>query len=241
MWREAMLAFPDELTALNCSIIPAHPWVYGLGQSTGNGAYLSPVNAVSYLAGKMASIGGETDVLIFMVAGDSHDNFMRQLGALTEVFPAPAFTQVARLAQSAAELNTVKMQLPGKAAAALPPVLPLSVPSARAALNAMRTAAAQADAATGGSVEGMLQEAQKFAQKHAGMLDEISAGLADLKGKSARAWVFRGKGNVATTLRDMVKNIPQPSAVFSAAMMFVGDNLDVLGGMIHDIDHNAGA
>lgn len=37
MWREARLAFTDSVAALNCSIVPAHPWIYGLGQQTANG------------------------------------------------------------------------------------------------------------------------------------------------------------------------------------------------------------
>ncbi len=57
MWREARLAFTDSVAALNCSIVPAHPWIYGLGQQTANGAYLSPVNAVRYLAERPAGTG----------------------------------------------------------------------------------------------------------------------------------------------------------------------------------------
>ena len=36
MWREARLAFTDSLAALNCSVVPAHPWINGLGQQTDN-------------------------------------------------------------------------------------------------------------------------------------------------------------------------------------------------------------
>lgn len=57
MWREARLAFTDSLKALNCSVVPAHPWINGLGQQTDNGAYLSPVNAVRYLAERLAGTG----------------------------------------------------------------------------------------------------------------------------------------------------------------------------------------
>ena len=92
MWREAKIAFPDELSALNCSIVPAHPWIYGLGQQTDTGAYLSPTNAVQYLAAKLLATGGRSDVTIFMICGDTHDGFMKSLSTLAAVFPAPAFT-----------------------------------------------------------------------------------------------------------------------------------------------------
>ncbi len=87
-------ALLDSLPALNCSIVAAHPWVYGLGQQTDNGAYLSPANAVVWLGDKLASVTGETDVVILMATGQTHDDFMATLDPLTAVFPAPAFTQV---------------------------------------------------------------------------------------------------------------------------------------------------
>jgi hypothetical protein len=82
------------VAALNCSVVPAHPWIYGLGQQTDNGAYLSPVNAVRYLAERLAGTGGNADVMIMMVTGQTHENFMTRLNGLVDVFPAPAFTQV---------------------------------------------------------------------------------------------------------------------------------------------------
>lgn len=114
MWREARLAFTDSLAALDCSVVPAHPWIHGLGQQTDNGAYLSPVNAIHYLAERLAGTGGNTDVVIMMVTGQTHENFMKGLNSLVDVFPAPAFTQVRRLAESAATLATEKMQIPRK-------------------------------------------------------------------------------------------------------------------------------
>lgn len=236
MWRESVLAFSDDMAAITCSIVAAHPWVYGLGQQTENGAFLSPVNAVNWLAGKLASTGGSGDVTVFMISGDSHDGFMQSLNLLTAVFPAPAFAQVARLAQSSAVLNTVKMQLPAKGLNSLPPSLPLSVSTSRAAVNAQRTATAQAEASAGNSLEGLKAQLGQFAAEHASLLEGISSGLAGLKAKSAPAWVFSLRGDMTTAATELVKNIPQPSAIYTVAMMFVGQDLSSLGGMIHDID-----
>lgn len=241
MWREAKIAFPDELSALNCSIVPAHPWVYGLGQQTDTGAYLSPTNAVQYLAAKLLVTGGSADVTIFMICGDTHDGFMKSLSTLAAVFPAPAFTQVSRMAQAAAELQQVKMQLPGKAANSLPAALPLSVSTNRAAMNALRTAQAQVESSAGSSLTGMQAELASFAAEHANQLAQIQQGWDALKGLSAKAWVFTGSGDLVTMASELVKTVPQPSAVYTVAMMFVADDLGSLGGMIHDIDRNASA
>jgi hypothetical protein len=241
MWREAKLAFSDSLAALNCSVVPAHPWIYGLGQQTDNGAYLSPVNAVTWLATKLASVGGDADVVIFLVTGLTHESFMASLNALTSVFPAPAFTQVSRLAQSAAELATVRMQLPGKAASGLPPAVPLSVPTSRSALTAMAVAEAQKAVSAGTSLASMKGQLADFIRQHSAMIGDAASGLAELQGKSARAWVFTASGDVATAVTQLVKSVPQQSAVFSAAMMLVGDNLDGVKGMIHELDPDTGA
>jgi len=80
-----------------------------------------------------------------------------------------------------------------------------------------------------------------FGQKRDAMLAEIATGLSDLQGKSARAWVFTGGGDVVTTLTQLARDIPQPSAVYSAAVMLVGDNLEGIKGMIHEYKPDAGA
>ncbi|EKR5654866.1 hypothetical protein ACQYRI_14660 [Salmonella enterica] len=241
MWREARLAFTDSLAALNCSIVPAHPWIYGLGQQTENGAYLSPVNAISYLAEKLAGTGGNADVVIMMVAGQTHDSFINSLNQLVDVFPAPAFTQVKRLALSAAELAMEKMQIPAKFSAGLTDTLPLSVPTSRTALAAAAVKKAQEEAAAAVDIGALKKQLDDFTRLRDEMLCDIAGGLADLQGKSARTWVFTASGDLATTLMDLVKDIPLQSAVYSAAMMLTGDNLDGIKGMIHDLEPDAGA
>lgn len=236
MWREARLAFTDSVAALNCSIVPAHPWIYGLGQQTANGAYLSPVNAVRYLAERLAGTGGNVDVVIMMVTGQTQENFMASLNNLVGIFPAPAFTQVKRLAQSAAALAIEKMQIPAKTAAALPASIPLSVPTSRAALSAAAINQAQKVAGAGFDIEGLKKQLGEFTQLRDQLISDVASGLNDLQGKSATA-----SGDTGTTLLELVKDIPQQSAVYTAAMMLVGDNLDGIKGMIHDFDPDTGA
>lgn len=38
IWRESRLVFTASLVALDCSVVPAHLWIHGLGQQTDNGA-----------------------------------------------------------------------------------------------------------------------------------------------------------------------------------------------------------
>lgn len=234
MWREAKIAFPDELSALNCAIVPAHPWVYGLGQIADSGNYLSPVNALAYLAKKLAVSAEETNVIVFMIAEHDHSNFMQGLSQLAEVFPAPAFKQVSRMAKAAFELSTVKMQLPSKNSGALPAAVPLSVATNRAALNAQRVAKAQIDAAVQTSTAKLQLQVGEFINARAGMLKTISDGLEALKGASANAWVFTHSGSMTNAAIELLKNIPRATAVHTVALMFIGDNLAGLEKMIHE-------
>ncbi|MCD9732572.1 hypothetical protein LVR06_07710 [Klebsiella pneumoniae] len=69
----------------------------------------------------------------------------------------------------------------------------------------------------------------------------MASSLESLKGKSARAWAFTAQGDITTTLRTMVKDIPVASAVHCAAVMMVGENLAGLREMIHELDSDSGA
>lgn len=238
MWRKASVKMNSGVTPLVCSITQAHPWVYGLGQQTDNGAYLSPVNAITWLAQKLASMTDTTDVVVFMVAGQSHDEFMANLDPLTAVFPAPAFTQVSRLARSAAELATVKMQKPAKAPNGLPSAIPLSVPTART----MSSAAAASSAAGAGSLsmDGLKASLADFTSQRAGLLSGMADAAGELATKSASAWVFTASGNGAAVVRALLNNVPAVSSIYSAAIMLVGSDLASIREMIYDSDH-AGA
>lgn len=241
MWREARIAFSDSVAALNCSVIPVHPWVYGVGQQTENGTYLSPVNAINYLAEKLAGTGGAADIVIMMVSGQTHDSFMASLNKLVDVFPSPAFTQVRRLAQSAAQLAAEKMQIPAKYSQSLPAAIPLSVPTSRAALAAAAVKKAQQEAAAVADLTGVKKLMGEFKQQRDSLISGIASGLTELQGKSARAWVFTASGDLPSTLMELVKGIPLQSSVYTAAMMLVGDNLDGIKGMIHDLEPDTGA
>lgn len=241
MWRLSDIKINESLSDESCVITPAHPWVYGVGQQTSNGIYLSPENAVSYLVNQLSLVASDTsEVVIFLVAGSGHDDFMQSLGALADVLPVPAITQVKRLAQSAAALLSERMIIPSPAAA-LSASVQFSTPTTRAAQNAVRVAEAQAQAASGFSLAGAKAALADFIRERAGILEEVASGLDALKSKSARAWTFSGQGDITTTLRSMMKGIPAASAVHCAAVMMVGENLDGIRGMIHELDSDAGA
>lgn len=238
MWRFKKLSLPQGFKGLTCSVNAAHPWVYGLGQQTASGVYLSPANAVTWLAEKLATLTNTADVVVFMVAGQSFDEFVANLDPLAAVFPAPVFTQVSRLAKSAAELDMVKMQKPARALNGLAAELPLSVSTARD----MTGAAVVASAAASGSISlaGLKASLADFTAQRENLLSGISDAAGELAAKSASAWVFQSSGEGATLVRELLKDIPALSSIYSVAIMLVGSDLSGIREMIHDSDH-AGA
>jgi hypothetical protein len=221
-------------------MVPAHPWVYGVGRQETSGSYLSPANAVDYLAGRLAGQGEEISATVFMICANSHAEFMPLVTALAGVLPLPAMSQVQRMAQTAATQAVTRMQLPGKIGGGLPAAVPLSTSAQRLALNAQRIAEAKAGAAIGASVGGLQSALAGFAQARQSALDVVSQAMAALQGKSAPAWVFTAKGAAASVSAAMKKDIPHQDAVFTLAVLFVGKDLEQLEAMIHD-DSHAGA
>ncbi|ENB7835721.1 hypothetical protein ABVX11_004729, partial [Salmonella enterica subsp. enterica serovar Newport] len=67
----------------------------------------------------------------------------------------------------------------------------------------------------GFSLDGLKQQLGEFTQLRDSLINDVASGLADLQGKSARAWVFTASGDTAATLLALVKDIPQPSAVYT--------------------------
>ncbi|AIA43433.1 TPA: hypothetical protein MFA45_001379 [Klebsiella pneumoniae] len=241
MWKYSNIQFSDALSAVNCSVVPAHPWIYGLGQQTENGLYLSPSNAVAWLARQLASTGSVSDVVIVLVTGDGHDDFMANIDGLVSVLPVPAMMQVKRLAQSAALLATEKMVIPGGMETALPSAIAFTPATLRAALNAKTVATAQQAAGAGVSLDGMKSALEGFISQRAQLLNDMASGLEALKGKSAQAWTFVASGDVATTLAGLARDIPAASAVHCAAVMLAGEDLQGIRSLIHDIDPDTGA
>lgn len=239
MWRKAVLRMPGDMQALTCSMVPAHPWVYGVGRQEASGSYLSPANAVDYLAGKLAGQGAEITATVFMICANSHAEFMPLVASLSGVLPLPALNQVQRMAQTAATQAVTRMQLPGKMGGGLPAAV-LSTSAQRLALNAQRIAEAKAGAALGASVGGLQSALAGFAEARQSALAMVSDAMTALQGKSAPAWVFTAKGAAASVGAAMKKDVPHQDAVFTLAVLFVGKDLGQLEAMIHD-DSHAGA
>ncbi|WP_058959478.1 hypothetical protein [Type-E symbiont of Plautia stali] len=240
-WSEMNLAFSGTMPPMNCSVETAHPWVYELGKSAESGSYLSPANAIAWVADKVRSAVSGAEVVALMVTGDSATDFTKRIGELADVMPFPSLKQVQRIALSSAQLAVEKMQIPAPLSGGLSGAVPFSVETARTALNAGVMQDAVNAAAAGFDMDELKGALDSFFEKRSQLISEILSGLDELKGKSARVWAFSASGNLATIAVEMLKNIPDASMVHSAVILLTGDNLEPIRGMLSEYQSNAGA
>ncbi|HGJ5889777.1 MAG TPA: hypothetical protein ACHBZA_00005, partial [Arsenophonus apicola] len=87
------------LSSITCSMVQLHPFVYGLGQKTATGSYLSPTNAINHIAKKLVG-AAETEIVVMMICAKTQTEFMTLLQQFSTVFPLPVFSQVERMAKT---------------------------------------------------------------------------------------------------------------------------------------------
>jgi hypothetical protein len=230
-WQQGTLRIPAQLSSLSCSVIPAHPWVPELGQHTQSGGYLSPLNAVSYLGKRLLEKGAGSHNIIMMLCENTHSDLLSSLDSVASVLPMPELKQVRRLAQSFGELEQVKMLLPD-VRSSLPSPITVATETTRQALNAARVEAAKLEAAAAASVSSITTGLAGFLQERTAALADIASGVTELQAKSAKVWFFNMTGPATTTVVELVKNIPHPDAVHTAAILFTGSDLSALEAMI---------
>ncbi|WP_426576728.1 hypothetical protein ACP179_20645 [Xenorhabdus stockiae] len=231
-WQRKTLQLSPTLSGLSAAIVPVHPFIYGIGQQTDSGSYLSPTNAIETLATKLTG-AGHINSLILMVCAKTHAEFMQHLTQFSAVLPLPALAQVKRMAKTAESLATTKMQLPGKLGGGLPLPQPLSTATSRQAVNAQLIAKAKAQASTGSSIAGLKSQLTALTAARQSALQHVTEAMNGLAGKSATVWAFSGTGNGAHVAEKLRKNIPEPDAVYTLAVLFAGDDLRPLERMLH--------
>lgn len=222
MWAESILSLKGDITPVICSTLAVHPWDVEAGHITPDGAWLSPVNAVTHLAAKLSGVPPHSDVMVLMVVDTWQDSFIRQLSALADTLPLPTLTQTLRRARTQLTQAVTRMQIPATPQNGLPAPQPLIVSTLQNAVS--NSAALDAVKAEGlaslndlkGALSGFQAQRQQLQQQ---ITDEL-AGMGD---KLAKVFAFVHTGDAVMAREEMMKNIPHPTASLTYAHMFVGD------------------
>lgn len=223
MWFPAKLALPaGNIKPVTCSAMAVHPWDVEAGHVTPDGAYLSPVNAITHLNSKLSGLTGNNDIAIIMITGNDNNGFIRQLSALADALPLPTLTQTLRRARTQLTQAITRMQIPATPQNGLPAPQQLIVSTLQNAVsNSATLDAVKAEGLASlndlkGALSGFQAQRQQLQQQ---ITDEL-AGMGD---KLAKVFAFVHTGDAVLARVEMMKNIPHPTASLTYAHMFVGD------------------
>ncbi|NDL64842.1 hypothetical protein [Acerihabitans arboris] len=208
---------------INCAVSTVTPWTYGAAQVADSGRYLSPPNAMAYLAKKLAQTGGTQQTVIFLLTGTQLNEFTQSISDLAAVFPHPDFTKLARRAAAQAKLDSEKMLLPGAQSQALSSAAPLAVSTARQAVSAQRIKQAVTAAAGGISLSDLGTALSQLQSTAAAASQAAADSLADLAGRRVDLWVFSDKGALSNVANAIQTGVPNPAAIYTMATLFVGE------------------
>lgn len=228
MWVKKKLYLSGDVGNIICSTLAAHPWTPGAGKKESSGCYLSPENAITWIAGKLAGAPSDLDVTAMLLTAPSLTSFAAVLATVAEVFPLAQLTQTWRRASVAMTLETSKMQLPASMGG-LPAASALSVSTLRQAMAAQ--AVITAGSAAGGDLSGALSA---FREKRASLLASAQKQLQELTGATLDVWTVSAIRNTAGAVQEMRDGIPDPDHVFSLCLVFAGEDLSELRGMLQD-------
>ncbi|EJC4103047.1 hypothetical protein MYZ02_000868 [Salmonella enterica] len=228
MWTESVLSLKGGITPVICSALAVHPWDVEAGHITPEGAYLSPVNAITHLAAKLSGVPPHSDVMVLMVADSWQGGFIRQLSALADTLPLPTLTQTLRRARTQLTQAITRMQIPATPQNGLPAPQPLIVSTLQNIVNNSAALGAVQSAGVA-SVSDLKDALTSFQAQRQQLQQKITEELAAAGSKTAKVFAFVHTGDVVLARLEMMKNIPHPTASLTYAHMFTGD----LSGMLN--------
>ncbi|HDR2511730.1 TPA: hypothetical protein QCI25_000461 [Enterobacter ludwigii] len=228
MWSSKTLTVSPAAAGVICSVLAVSPWTPGAGIQERSGVYLSPENAIEWAAKKLAGAPSSLDITAILFSAPTLPAFVDVLATAAAIFPVTQLTQVWRRAGSALNLPETRMQIPAMAGG-LPAAAALSVPTLRQA------GAAQAlISAAGGSLPGIGEALAAFKAQRANLLAEAQKQLQQLSGQRLTVRAVSTVRNTAGAIREMREDIPAPDHVFTLCLVFAGEDLSPLRGMLRD-------
>ena len=228
MWQRKKLVLSGDSGRILCSVLSVSPWTHGAGIQEASGLYLSPENAVGWVTGKLAGAPSGLDVTAMLFSAPTLTDFVSVLAVAADIFPVTQLTQVWRRAKSALSLSETRMQLPAMAGG-LPAAAALSVPTLRqaSAANALISAA-------GSTLPALSEALASFSAQRASLLATAQQALEQLTSAELTVHTVSVVRSTAGALREMREGVPCPDHVYTLCLVFAGEDLSPLRGMLKD-------
>lgn len=247
MWQQKQLKVSEQVeTALmngkniNLTVkgtkIGVHNWTHGIEEKSNR--YLSPENAVKVFADKMLDYSDPNrpkdrqDIIAIMVTSSNIDEFILQLESVQVLLPEPCFQQALDYAKSSRNLADSKMiKTPTIASPAFNQSADITPGSNRTLQSILRNANSIANAAKTRdpmiAIQNLLKLKQQREQQNQQKVKQITSAQGSI-------FAFSTQDFLENAQAKMRVNIPSASNVFTACVLFIGQDLSAIRGMLYD-------
>ncbi|WP_458118811.1 hypothetical protein OF381_10555 [Mannheimia haemolytica] len=248
MWQKKKIKLPyqalDILTGksnsdLSLSVkgqkIAVHNWTHGKQEQSGR--YLSPENAVKVVAKKFTDYAdpnrpqGQMQVVCFLATSSGQKDFIEQLERMSGILDYSEVKQALSYAKAYAELENTKMvKMPMISSPAFATDADLTPSIARKVSNAVSHGKNSSSISDPFDIINQLK-AKKQAKEQA-KVEEVKK----LVGNEVTIWAFAGEGLLDYISLELQKNLPTAENIYSFLLVFIGENLTGLTGLLNEVD-----
>lgn len=214
-----------------------HNWSHGIKEKSNH--YLSPENAVKALAAKLVDYSdpnrpkGVQDVIVIMVTNSNIDQFIADLEKVRELLPEPTFKQALDYAKSSKDLQTSKMvKTPTMANPAFSNGADITPGSVRTMQGILRNATATAVAA---QTKDPMAAIDALKAAKAERDKQNNEKVEKMLNTVANIYAFSVSDLLEVAETKIKLNVPVASNIFTACVMFVGNDLTTIKGMLQDV------
>lgn len=216
--------------------IGVHNWTHGIEEKSNR--YLSPENAVKALAAKLVDYGdpnrpkGRQDVIVVMVTSGNIEQFIADLDKVRVLLPEPCFKQAYDYAKSSKDLQQTKMtKTPTIASPAFGNVADITPGSGRVMQSVLRNAIAGANATRTGDPTAAIEKLRKMKAERE---KENKKQVDDLLKTTVQVYAFTAEDLLEIAEAKIKINVPSAQNVFTACVMYIGNDLSAIRGMLND-------
>lgn len=249
MWKKSKLRLaPTAKTALDQNLkgiatpvnltvtgqkMGVHNWTHGIKEATGR--YLSPENAVKAIADKLTDYSdpnrprGAVQSVGILITAPQIEDFIAEIEQAAVLLPDPVFKQALDYAKSQQHLAATKMvKTPTIGNPSLLPAADITPQSARVLQGIMRNAITTASATPKDPMQALTALKAKKAEKDTANRDNVEKMLK----ASANIYSVQSSTTLEQTALEIAAGVPDGTHVFTALILFVGEDLGNLRSMI---------
>lgn len=186
-----------------------------------NDKFLSPAEAIAALKTKIDS---SIPVAVIMISSVTEVNFINKLTELSNCWDLPEIKRALRTAKTVQNLDATKMIIPRPAGRKK--VRQLSSGNTRAIVNSQVLATAQID--NPASINGIMQQLEKFAEQKQQALNEMANNVQAFTGGSIDIKFYYGLP------ADLNRELPNNEHIFTFLLAFSDENLKPILDLVHD-------